>query len=276
MRPTSTPAKRILVLALVSTLSAAALLAVGILLLGRFGQTEGRILGTTGLIAAYGLLALPAGILYDQGRLRSLATAGFVLAVAGLSLALTAVWMTEAPSALGRTVATVTAFAAVSTQTTALASRRRAHDPTGVRELFAVSCGLALVLAGMISVAAWEEIDRQSYFRVVAALAVIDLLLVVLQPILALARPAARVHRLRMVVEQDTAVETAVKAADFASAAAKAIRAQERGGRRVMLVERVDRGKTEIVKPRPAMPGSHARPRAGRAQPSRARPPRVA
>lgn len=231
---------RILLLTVVASLSAAALLAIGIVLFGDFGETEGRILGSTALIALYGLLALPGGILLDRARLPRLATTVLALAVAGLSLALAAIWSGEPPEELGKSVATVTAFAAAFTQTSALAARRRERDPRAVRRLFAVSVALAVVLAALITAAAWAEIDHEEYFRIVAAFAVLDALVVALQPILALARPAGDVHRLRVLVEPGDEIVTTVEAADFAGAAARAIRAIERGGSRVLRLERIE------------------------------------
>jgi hypothetical protein len=57
--------KRLFALVLVFALCTSALLAIGILLLGEFDETQARILVTTGL---FSLLALPGGVLLDQGR----------------------------------------------------------------------------------------------------------------------------------------------------------------------------------------------------------------
>ena len=61
--------KQGLLLSVAVLLSVSAALAVGILLFGEFGETEGRVLATTGLLAGYGLLALPAAMLLDRRRL---------------------------------------------------------------------------------------------------------------------------------------------------------------------------------------------------------------
>jgi hypothetical protein len=230
--------RRILLYAVVASLSASALLAVGILLFGDFGSTEGRILGTTALIAGYALLALPAGLLLDQGRLLRLAVTVLALAVLGFSLALAAVWASEPGDELGKSIVAVTAFAVASTQVAALAARRRQRDPW-VRRLFAVSVALAVIVAALVSAAVWAETEREGYFRVVGALAVLDLLAAALQPILAFARPATALHRIRVLVEPDEEIEVAVEATDFAAAAANAVRTIERTGRRVLRLERV-------------------------------------
>ncbi len=221
------------------SLTATALIAIGILLFGDFGETEGRILATTALLAGFALLALPAGLLFDQSRLPALRVAVVLLAIAGFALTLTAVWTTEPPVWLGKLATTVTVFAVAGTQTAALAARRRASDPSSVPALFAGSSLLALVLATMASVTAWAEIqDSPLYFRILGALAVLDVLLVVLQPVLALARPRGELYRVHLAVESGEELETAIEAADFAAAVARAIRATERSGHRVLRVER--------------------------------------
>ena len=220
------------------SLSAGALLAIGILLFGDFGETEGRILTTTALIAAYALLTLPAAILVDQGRLLALATLVLLLAGGGLLLALVAVWGGGDSEALGRTMGTVTVLAIAATQTAALAARAGPRDPRAVRRLFRASVVLAVVLAGLVTAAIWAEVGDERYLRVVGALVVLDVLLVALQPILALARPAAVVYRLRLRVAPGGEIEATVEAADFPAAAAKAIRDAERAGHRVLALER--------------------------------------
>lgn len=233
--------KRILLFAVVTALSTTALLAIGILLLGDFGEREGRILATTALLAAYGLLALPAGFLFDQRRLRGLAATVLVLAATGFAFAVAAVW-TGPPDELGKALATITAFGVASTQTAALAARRREQDPKAVRRLFAASIALALVLAAMVTAAAWGEIvDNSAYYRILAAVAVLDVLMVALQPLLALTRPVGAAYRLRVFVEPGEMIETTVEAPDLASAAARAIRTIERGGRQVTSLEREKR-----------------------------------
>jgi MFS family permease len=229
--------KRILLLAVVAALSATALLAIGILLLGDFGEREGRILTTTALLAAYGLLALPAGFLFDQRRLRGLAATVLDLTATGFAFAVAAVWMSSPPDELGNTLATITAFAVACTQTAALAVRRRVQDPKAVRRLFVASTALALFLAAMFAAAIWGEIESSVYFRILAAFAVLDVLMVALQPILALTRPVGAAYRLRVFVEPEDVIETTVEAPDLASAAAKAIRTIERGGREITGLE---------------------------------------
>jgi hypothetical protein len=236
-RGTRVSGKRVLLLVVAALISAVAALAIGILLFGDFGSTEGRILGTTALFAGYALLALPAAILRDQRRRLRLAAAVVSLAVAGAALAAAAVWLNDPPDALGRTIATATASLLAATQVSALAARQREHDSRAVRRLFTASSALALVVAAMFAVLIWAEVDREGYARVLGALAVLDVLLVALQPILARARPAGAARRLRVLVAPGETIELAVDAPDLATAVSKAVRAVEREGRSVRAVE---------------------------------------
>lgn len=243
--------KRILSVAVVGSLCATAALAIAILLFSEFGGTQARILGTTALIALSGLLALPAGILFDQGRLPRLATAVLALTLAAFALALAGIWASSPPAQLGKAIGTAMAFTLASAQTAALAARRKEGDPRAVRRLFAVSLALALVLASMVTLATWAEINRELYFRVLGALAVADVLAVALQPILARLRAprTARVQRLRLLVEPGGELEVELEAPSFAAAVEKAVTATERQGHRVLRIERVEQSEDG---PRPA------------------------
>jgi hypothetical protein len=218
--------RRILLFVVAGLLSASALLAIGILLVGRFGSTEGRILGSTALLAGYGIVALPAVMLLDQGRYRLLALATAALAAVSAALALAAVWTPSTPDTLGRSVVTATVWALA-------CARRQDRDPPVVRRLFAASCGTAGLIAALGTTFVFSEPHGSLYARLFGALVVLDLLLVALQPILARARPAGPVHRLRVMVASGEVVTLTIDGGDLASAAAKAIRGVERDGRRV-------------------------------------------
>ena len=231
--------KRILSVAVVASLCATAALAIGILLFSEFGRTQGRILGTTVLLALSGLLVLPAGILFDQRRLTRLATAVVTLTVLGSMLALAALWSNDPPAELGKSVATVMAFAVASTQTATLAARRSPRDRRSVRRLFATSIALALALASMVAAAPWAQVDDERYYRVLAALAVLDVLTVALQPFLARADRVTTAYRLRLLVDPGGERELEVDAPMFATAVATAVKAAELNGSRVLRIERV-------------------------------------
>ncbi len=232
--------RRLLVLGVAALLSISALLAIGILLFGRFGETEGKILGSTALLAACGVLALPGVVLLDRRQLRGLAVAVAALAAAGYALALVLIWLEPSSEWLGKAVTTTFLFAVASAQTAALAARRQERDPPSVRRLFPLSIGVALAAAGVLSGLIWAD-RAGAPARIAGALVVLDILAVALQPLLARARPVTVPVRLRALLDNGEPVELDVVAPDLATAAAKAIRSLERDGRLVVRVEAVDR-----------------------------------
>ncbi len=234
--------RRILLLCVAGLLSASALLAIAILLVGRFGSTEGKILGSTALLAGYGLIALPSVMLFDQGRLRALALATAALVAVSAALALASVWTPSRPDALGKSMGTATVFALACTQVSILSARRRERDSVVVRRLFAASCGTGALAVVAASALLWAQPDGGTYPRLFGALVVLDLALVALQPVLARARAAGPVHRLRVVRSFGEPVDVTVEGGDLASAVAKAIRGVERDGSRVVGIDVSDGG----------------------------------
>lgn len=217
--------KRLLLLALVASLCATAALAILILLFGDFGETEGRILATTAAISFFSLLSLPAAILLDQQRLLPLAWATLALAATAFVVAMTLVWGELESERRAKLLLTIAAYAIAATQTSGSASRTHPDDSPSVRALFLAAAVLVLVLATMATAAAWAEIDSETYYRLLAALAVANVLLVVLQPVLrrTTAADGQPAHRLRLVLADARERELELEARDFADAAAIAI-----------------------------------------------------
>ena len=183
--------KRGLLVAAVLSLAATAALAILILLFGDFGSTEGRILGTTAAISFFSLLALPGGILLEHRRAQALGVASIALAAGAFVLVLAWIWTSGNSETLARLAGAATAFAAAATQVAGLTARSRDTDPSSVRFAYAGASGLALVLASMTTFAIYEEVDSEGFYRVLAALAVLDVFLVVLQPFLPRRRRAS-------------------------------------------------------------------------------------
>ena len=243
----------------VASLSVTAVVAIVALLVGDFGETEGRILLTTASIAFFSLLSLPAGVLLDQGRLAPIAWAVFGLSAAGLLLALEIVWVEwdDPRDAVWKALVVVAAFDAALAQIAATQSRRVPSDPAWVIRLAQLSAASGLLLAALISLAALLEIDHDGYYRALAAVAVATVLFALLQPILRrTATPQTAGDTFRLVCVLDgppdrlpgesyrerggvsTEIECELAARDFAAAAATAIRELERSGARVTRLER--------------------------------------
>jgi hypothetical protein len=250
----------VVLLAVAALLTVAAALAIGILLFGDFGSTEGRILATTALLAGYGLVCLPAAMLRDRRQAPFLGAGVAALALAAAALSIVAVWDGDGET-MGKSIGSLNAWLVAFVQPAALSLRSRDRDPRAVQRLFVASCALVVVLAIMFTTLLWADIDSESYGRAFGALVVLNVLLVALQPILARARARVVVYRLR-VVSPEGAVDLTLEASDAAAAASEAIRTVERDGLRVLTVEFLDASAESDVRPTPRtdVPTS-ARPR---------------
>lgn len=161
-------------------------LAVLFLLFGRFDGAMWRILTTTVLLGLFSLLALPGATLLDQGRGSILAWSAVVLSAAAFLWSFRIVWAGwDGDDGSWRLLVTLTACATAVSQVCATTGRRRETDPAIVDRLYGVSTLLAYSLAAMVTLAAWDALGPGALFwRVLGALAVIDLLTVLLQPVL--------------------------------------------------------------------------------------------
>lgn len=219
--------KRMLLLTVAVLLSISAVLAIAVLLIGRFGSTEGRILGSTALLGGFGLVALPAVVLLDKERARWLALAGVASAALASALALVSIWTPSSGDTLGRTVGSAAVVGVAFSQLCALTARRATGDPASVGRLYAASCATAALAASLAVTFIWANPHGSLAPRILGAVVVLDLLLVALQPILARARTGV-VHRFDVVLASGERVPVSVTGGDVASAAARAIRSVER------------------------------------------------
>ena len=90
---------RFFLLLLVSSLVVSALLAAGIVLFGHWGETEVRVLLSTGSIAAYSLLKLCCSSIYSPREQLGVSRIGLLFCGLGLSFALMTNWEIIKPEA---------------------------------------------------------------------------------------------------------------------------------------------------------------------------------
>jgi hypothetical protein len=231
---TSISSRRVLLLGVAAVMCAAAALAIGILLFGDFGGTEGRILITTILLAVFGALAVPAAVLWDQRRLPLLAASCTSLAAAGAAANIVGVWADSDSETFGKVSATIV-FALLPTVVTAALAARPRH------RLFPASVALAYLAAALATGAMWAETENETYLRVLGAVLVLAVLLVALQPLLLRARRERVSRPLRLVDDTGRSFELVVESDSAADAAARAIRNAERQGRHVRSLELLER-----------------------------------
>ena len=179
--------KRLLLLGVATLLCATALIAIAILLVGRFGDTEQHVLATTLLLGGFGVVALPGVLLLDRRRLRPLAAAAVTAAAVAAALSLVSVWA-DSGDRVGKAVGTASLLALAGAQVCGLEAWT-ARTTQLVRRLFAASCATAVLLVALLTTLLWAQPDNAFWSRLAGALAVLDVLLVALQPVLSRAQP---------------------------------------------------------------------------------------
>jgi peptidoglycan/LPS O-acetylase OafA/YrhL len=191
-----TTLKRAFLRALVVSLCATAGLAILTLFIGDFDETAGRIVATTAFISLYSLMALPGASLLDR---RTHASLGWVTLLAcgiALLLAMNLVWADwrDTSETSWKLVAIATVIAGAFAQASATTWRRRATDSSTLVRLYGISLVTGFALALMIMNALLNEVEDGTYYRVLGALAVANLLAALLQPVIRRMAPAATAH----------------------------------------------------------------------------------
>ncbi len=241
--------RRLFLVALIASLCLTALLAIGITLFGSFNETVGQILGTIALLGLFSLVVLPAAILLDRNRAVVLAYGVITLATTALIGALVLVWEAfEDSNEAWRVVSAIAVVAVGAAQIATMTGRLRDDDPEAATRLYRASIGTGIGFVALVCIALAKEIEDETFYRVLGAVGVLNVLVVLLQPAvrrLAATRepavsPGETVHRFRCTVDGARTVDYQVSAADFAAALASAVRVLESNGARVTMIERVE------------------------------------
>jgi hypothetical protein len=240
-----TELRRLLLVATVSALSLTALFAIFALVVGRFDETQVRILATTGGCGLASLLAMPGTRLLEQGRHVDVGRLVVFLATVTFVLELWAVWIATDSDLSWRSLVVAASATTAVAQIAGSLARRRPSDPEAVR-LLGLGAGVcALVLAMLISVAALAKVGETGYYRLLGVVAVLDVLLVALQAAVrrfgaAPATPAASRPSppgFVCVLADGRRVSPPSSGRDLPSAVAAALRELERRGERVRRIE---------------------------------------
>ena len=226
-------ARKLLLFGIVGALSLTAAVAVVVLLAGGFDDTSWRILATTSALSFFGLLGVPGGMLLERGGAVALARASAALTLVTFVLTLLVVWR-HWSEGVGKTWGVLLTLAVAAAQAAAVEARRRDTDTPVIAGLVAGSMVTGSVLAALGVVAILTEIDDHAFYRVLGAIAVVDVLLITVAAVLRRGvGPIAQTYSVRV---DGLLVEAPGR--DFAAAAAAAIREAERDGTKVRRVER--------------------------------------
>ena len=232
--------RRLLLVGAITTLSATALIAIVALLAGGFADTELRILATTGGFGLSSLVAMRGTALLDQRRYITLGRGVISLSALSFLIELWILWVDD-DSELGwkSYVCSISAAVALA-QIAGMLSRRRATDPTWIPRLIWVAGTTAIIAAALGWIAALAEIGRSGYYRVLGAVVVLNVFLVLLQPVLRrLGKPAEASDGpgRRFVLVFADGSRVAQETQDLPDGVARALREAEQSGGRITRIE---------------------------------------
>jgi hypothetical protein len=231
--------RRLLLIGAITTLSATAIIAIVALLAGDFADTELRTLATTGGFGLTSLIAMRGTALLDQRRHIALGRSVITLSALSFLIELWILWVDD-DNELGwkSYVCSISAAVALA-QIAGMLSRRRTTDPKWIPRLVLAAGMSAIVAAGLGWTAALGEISRAGYYRVLGAVVVLNVFLVVLQPVLRrLAQPTAiggPARRFVLVFADGNRIEREAK--DLPDEVARALREAEQSGAQVSRIE---------------------------------------
>jgi hypothetical protein len=233
--------RRLLLVATVSALSLTALFAIFALLTGSFDETQVRILATTGGFGLASLLATPGTRVLEQGRHVGLGQTVIGLAALSFVVELWPLWLATNSDVAWRSLVVVGAFTVALAQIAQSLARRRPSDPEAIR-LLALAAGVcALVLALLIAFAAIAKQHDSGYYRLLGSVAVLDVLLAFLQPVVRRfgtpVAPPRHAPGFVLVLGDGRRVRREAPTRDIPDVVAAALRDSERRGEPVRRIE---------------------------------------
>ena len=167
---------RLAVITMLASLVISAAIGSIIVLKGDFGDTEGRLLGTTLSLAIFTVLAIPSTVQLGRGNFSMLSSFGMGSSVVAFSLIVAAIWSDGTFESILLTKLMVTfgviAFASNHTALLLLVSRA-----TTLIWITLISTIIVLVvIAAMLTISVWVENMPNELARFLTALAILDVL----------------------------------------------------------------------------------------------------
>ena len=181
--------------ALVGALTVAALTAIGALLGGSFGETEGRVLGTSlgfALFSATGASGASAR-LRSPGLLELIGVATAAASVAAFAFLVGAVWLDDGAEGLWRGFGCAGILAVAGSHACLVLGARRSDDSETIGAMVAVSLLAAGIdaTAGIVAVSGLADDVGDGTAQLIAICLVVLVLTTVLPPILRRLAPAS-------------------------------------------------------------------------------------
>ena len=171
---------------LIGSLVASAFTAIVIVVQGDFSDLDGKVLGTTGAVAGFTLLAFPSLVHLERRRYLPLSASAVVASLASFGMLVTLIWGFDAfaDTSSAKTLGTMVIIAfAANHLSVILFAWPGGSAPVVV--CVGLTAALVTVVATMLVTAIWGEVGAGSYWRALAALVILDVLGTITTPLLA-------------------------------------------------------------------------------------------
>ncbi|MDM3872546.1 hypothetical protein QSV34_14430 [Porticoccus sp. W117] len=158
------------------------LLAVAMVVIGRFGDLELKILLSTLTISAANVCALSCAAAMERHGYRITGLVGIGCAVVAGLMSLLGIWVEVSGKVFWQfTISAIICAATMAHLFLLLLSVLKARH----RWFQTLSCATLILLAGMLNLLVWGEVDAEGYFRALAAVAIVAVIETLVTPLLA-------------------------------------------------------------------------------------------
>lgn len=174
-------ARSLLLKTFIGFLALTALIGIVTVLTGEFGEVQLKTLGTTFTISAASICAMACAAFIEKRNAPALGWVGIALNFSAATMLIFAMWAEFGDAIYWKLTLTLIVLGL------AFAHALLMHLPTLAEEyewVQAVTAGAISVLALLIIVAFWGEVDNSAYYRVLAVVSIIVVLLTLVIPIL--------------------------------------------------------------------------------------------
>ena len=158
-----------------------ALIAIFCVLSGDFGEFEVKVLASTFMVSAASICSMSCAALIEKRRKRGFGLAGMACAAIAALMLISGMWLEIDDELYWKSAITAVVLAAASAHAFLLILPDLDFNHRWTQIASAISIG---ILAVQIMVAVWGEIDSEGYYKVLAVVSIIVVLLTLVVPIL--------------------------------------------------------------------------------------------
>ena len=169
-------ATRVALISLLFSLAVSALIGIGIIMKGDFGETEGKLLGTTITLGLFTVLAIPGTIQLGRDRYYALAGTAVVSAILAFILMVVAIWR-DGPfesEDLNKVMVTVAVVAFASNHVALLLLATSTSRV--IRGISIGTFALIGIISSMLIINIWMDNLPKGLARLLAVFAILDVL----------------------------------------------------------------------------------------------------